>query len=145
MVQKSIQQVQDEIIEDFSLVQDQETATEYLIDLGKKMTPFPAEFMNETYEVKGCQAKVWLKSGLDENENVIFQGDSNSSLVKGLVYLLLKVYSGQTPHAILNSDLYFIDKIGLRKFITSQRSNGLTSMIKQIKLDALAFQTQIES
>ena len=141
---KSIQELQDQIISDFSMLENRDDIYEYIIEIGKKLPELPEEYKVNENLIKGCQSKVWLAAHLDEDNNLIFQGDSDAMIVRGLVSLLISVLSGQTPDAILNCELYFIEKIGMRQIISSSRSNGLTSMIKQMKLYALAFQTKIE-
>jgi cysteine desulfuration protein SufE len=141
---KSIQEIQDEIIEEFSMLENRDDIYEYIIEIGKKLPELPEQFKTNENLIKGCQSKVWLVGSLDEENNLIFQGDSDAMIVRGLVSLMIRVLSGQSPDAILNCELYFIEKIGMRQIISSSRSNGLTAMIKQMKLYALAFQTKIE-
>jgi cysteine desulfuration protein SufE len=141
---KSIQEIQDEIIDEFSMLENRDDVYEYIIEIGKKLRELPEQYKTPDNIIKGCQSKVWLVANLDEENNLIFQGDSDALIVRGLVSLLIRVLSGQTPDAILNCELYFIEKIGMRQIISSSRSNGLTAMIKQMKLYALAFQTKIE-
>jgi cysteine desulfuration protein SufE len=131
-------ELQDEIIEDFSLFEDDlESKLFYLMDLGKKLPEMPIEHKSEDYIVKGCQSKVWLFPVYEEDK-LYFEADSNTEITKGLVSLLVKIYSGKTPQEILNTELYFIEKIGMSRMIGSQRSNGFTSMIKQMKMYAFA-------
>jgi cysteine desulfuration protein SufE len=111
---------------------------EYLIELGKKLSPLGQEYQVEENIVKGCQSKVWLVANHQQG-TVNFQADSNTMITKGLVSMLIRILSGQNPDDILNADLYFIHKIGMNRFIGTQRSNGLGAMIKQMKLYALAF------
>ncbi len=133
-----INQIQDEIIEEFSLLDgDLNMSVEYLIEIGKKTPELPEVLKTEDNIVKGCQSKVWLTAEL-KDQKVVFQADSNTLITKGLVSLLLRIYSGQAAPDILNSDLYFIDRIGMNRFIGTQRSNGFAAMIKQMKLYALA-------
>lgn len=141
---KSIQELQDEIVDEFSLLENRDDIYEYIIELGKKLPPLADEYKTDSNLIKGCQSKVWLIARLDEENNLIFEGDSDALIVRGLVSLLIRVLSGQSPEAILHCELYFIEKIGMRQIISSSRSNGFTSMIKQMKLYALAFQTKIE-
>jgi cysteine desulfuration protein SufE len=131
-------ELQDEIIEDFSLFEDDlESKLFYLMDLGKKLPEMPIEHKSDDYIVKGCQSKVWLFPVYEEDK-LYFEADSNTEITKGLVSLLVKIYSGKTPQEILNTELYFIEKIGMSRMIGSQRSNGFTSMIKQMKMYAFA-------
>ena len=117
---------------------DLDMCVEYLIELGKKINPLPEEHRIDDNIVKGCQSKVWLMAEL-QNGAINYQADSNTMITKGLVSMLIRILSGQTPNDILNADLYFIQKIGMGRFIGTQRSNGLAAMIKQMKLYALAF------
>ena len=136
---KTINHIQDDIIEEFSMLQDDlDMCVEYLIELGRKIGPLPDQYRTEDHIVKGCQSKVWLVAS-HENGLVNFVADSNTMITKGLVSMLIRVLSGQTADDILNADLYFIKKIGMNRFIGTQRSNGLAAMIKQMKLYALAF------
>ncbi len=139
----TIKEIQDEIINEFSLLDgDMEMTVLYVMELGQKLPE-----MNETYKteeniVKGCQSKVWMTALLKDGK-MQFSADSNTAITKGLVSLLVRIFSGQEPDAILNSDLYFMKKIGMERFIGTQRSNGFASMIKQIKFYALAYKTQL--
>jgi cysteine desulfuration protein SufE len=129
---------QEEIIEEFGLLEgDLEMSINYLIELGDQLAPFPKNNKNDDFIVKGCQSKVWLFAQ-EENQRVIFHADSNTVVTKGLVSLLVRVLSGHRAEEILNEDIYFPDKIGMGRFIGSQRSNGFSAMIKQMKLYALA-------
>jgi len=129
---------QEEIIEEFGLLDgDLEMSINYLIELGDQLAPFPKNNKNDDFIVKGCQSKVWLFAQ-EEDQRVIFHADSNTVVTKGLVSLLVRVLSGHRPEEILNEDIYFPDKIGMGRFIGSQRSNGFSAMIKQMKLYALA-------
>ena len=129
---------QEEIIEEFGLLDgDLEMSINYLIELGDQLLPFPKNNKNDDFIVKGCQSKVWLFAQ-EEDQRVIFHADSNTVVTKGLVSLLVRVLSGHRAEEILNEDIYFPDKIGMGRFIGSQRSNGFSAMIKQMKLYALA-------
>ncbi|GAB1448434.1 SufE family protein [Bacteroidota bacterium] len=137
---KSINEVQDEIIDNFSLFEgDMESKLFYLMDLGKKLPAKPEAHKGDDYLVKGCQSKVWLFPTLELGQ-VNFEADSNTEITKGLISLLISVWNGRTPEEILNSELYFIEKIGMGSMIGSQRSNGFASMIRQMKMYALAYQ-----
>lgn len=139
---KPINDIQNEIIENFSLFDnDMESRLFYLMDLGKKLPAMPEEHKTEDYIVKGCQSKVWLFPKF-ENGKVQFEADSNTEITKGLISLLISLWHNRTPDEILNTDLYFIEKIGMSRMIGSQRSNGFASMIKQMKMYALAYKTQ---
>ncbi len=131
-------EIQNEIIEDFSLFEeDMESKLFYLMDLGKKLPEMPLEHKTEEYIVKGCQSKVWLYP-VKQDGKLFFEADSNTEITKGLVSLLVKILSGKTPSEIVETDLYFIEKIGMNHMIGSQRSNGFASMIKQMKMYAFA-------
>ena len=134
---QAINEIQDEIIEEFSLLEgDREAATFYLMELGDKLPPLDESLKTDDHIVKGCQSKVWLIPQTEE-DRLKFAADSNSDITKGLVSLLVRVFNGQPAEDILNSELYFIDKIGMNRFIGTQRSNGFAAMIKQMKLFAL--------
>lgn len=137
-MQKSITEIEDEIVEEFDLFDDQMDRYEYIIDLGKKLPALDAKFQTDDFLVKGCQSKVWLHA-YEKDGRLFFEADSNTAITKGIIALLLRVLSGQKPADILNAQLGFIDKINLRAHLSSQRSNGLTSMIQRIKNYALAF------
>lgn len=140
----TINEIQDEIVNEFSLLDgDMEMTVFYVMELGQKLPPFPDEDRTENNEVKGCQSKVWLTARL-ENEQLYFSADSNTAITKGLISLLVRIFSGQRAGDILNADLYFMKKIGMERFIGTQRSNGFAAMIKQMKLYALAFKTKME-
>ena len=140
----TINQIQDEIINEFSLLDgDMEMTVFYIMELGQKLPVMAEEDKTEDNIVKGCQSKVWLTSSL-ESGKVYFNADSNTAITKGLVSLLTRIFNGQTPEQILSSDLYFMQKIGMERFIGTQRSNGFAAMIKQMKLYALAFKTKTE-
>jgi cysteine desulfuration protein SufE len=113
------------------------------MELGQKLPDMPEADKTEDNVVKGCQSKVWLTAKVD-SDKVYFAADSNTAITKGLVSLLVRIFNGQTPDAILNADLYFMQKIGMERFIGTQRSNGFAAMIKQMKLYALAFKTKME-
>ena len=136
-------EAQDSIISEFSLLDgDMEMTVFYLIELGQKLPALSDQDRVEENEVKGCQSKVWLTAKL-ENDKMQFSADSNTAITKGLVSLLIRIFSEQQPDDILNADLYFMKKIGMERFIGTQRSNGFASMIKQIKFYALAYKTQL--
>lgn len=140
----TINQVQDEIIGEFSLLDgDMEMTVFYIMELGQKLPPMPEADKVEDNVVKGCQSKVWLTARL-EDDKLFFSADSNTAITKGLVSLLTRIFNGQTPGDILQSDLYFMKKIGMERFIGTQRSNGFAAMIKQMKLYALAFKSKLE-
>lgn len=139
----TVNQIQDEIINEFSLLDgDMEMTVFYIMELGQKMPLMNEADKTEDNIVKGCQSKVWLTASLQEGK-IFFSGDSNTAITKGLVSLLIRIFNGQSPETILDTDLYFMRKIGMERFIGTQRSNGFASMIKQMKLYALAFKTQL--
>ena len=129
---RSIAEIEDEIAEEFELFDDQMDKYEYIIDLGKKLAPLEERYTADDYLVKGCQSKVWLHA-YKKDDRIFVEADSNSGITKGIIALLVRVLSGQTPQDILNSPLAFIDRIQLRAHLSSQRSNGLTAMIQKIK------------
>jgi cysteine desulfuration protein SufE len=141
----TIAAIQNEIINEFSLLDgDQEMTLFYIMELGQKLPELPEAARVDDNIVKGCQSKVWLTAAL-QNNNVVFQADSNTAITKGLVSLLVRILSNQTPDAILNTDLFFMSAIKMDRFIGTQRSNGFASMIRQMKLYALAFKTKLET
>ncbi len=137
----TISEIEQEIVEEFELFDDWTDKYEYIIELGQKLPDFPLDKKTEDYKIKGCQSSVWVISS-EENGRIHLQGDSDSSIVKGLVALLITVLSGQTPDDIVNAKLDFIEKIGLSQHLAQTRANGLASMIRQIKLDALALKNK---
>ena len=140
----TINQIQDEIISEFSLLDgDMEMTVFYIMELGQKLPDMPEAEKTDQNIVKGCQSKVWLTATLD-HDKVYFRADSNTAITKGLVSLLTRIFNGQKPNDILKADLYFMNRIGMERFIGTQRSNGFAAMIKQMKLYALAFKTKME-
>ncbi len=136
---EQIKSRQEEIIEEFSVLDnDMEMTLDYIMELGEELGVFPEEDRTEENIVKGCQSKVWMTASL-ENEKVHFKADSNTAITKGLVSLLVRVFNQSSPEAIINSEIYFPERIGMNRFIGTQRSNGFSAMIKQIKMFALAF------
>ncbi len=138
----TIKEIQEEIVDEFSLYDDWMERYEHLIALGKSLPLIDAQFKTEENIIKGCQSKVWVHGILDKDK-VIFTADSDAILTKGLVALLLRVFSNRTPQEILDSDTKFIDEIGLKEHLSPTRANGLLSMVKQLKLYALAFQSKL--
>src|SRR6266705_133519 len=139
----TVNQIQDEIINEFSLLDgDMEMTVFYIMELGQKLPLMKEADKTEDNIVKGCQSKVWLTASLNEGK-IFFSGDSNTAITKGLVSLLVRIFHGQSPETILNAGLYFMKKIGMERFIGTQRSNGFASMIKQMKLYAIAFKSQL--
>lgn len=140
----TINEVQDEIINEFSLLDgDMEMTVFYIMELGQKLPEMPESEKTDNNIVKGCQSKVWLAAKL-EDDKIFFTADSNTAITKGLVSMLTRIFNGHTPDAILHADLYFMHKINMDRFIGTQRSNGFAAMIKQMKLYALAFKTKME-
>ena len=129
----TISQIQEEIIADFSMFEDWESKYEYMIDLGKNLPLIDPKYKTEQYLIKGCQSQVWLHADL-EQDKVIFTADSDAIITKGIVAILINVFSGQKAIDILEANLDFIDKIGLKEHLSPTRANGLVSMIEQIKL-----------
>ena len=145
MSDKSINQIQEEIIKEFSILgDDMESTIFYIMELGNKLEPLEEQYKIESNLIKGCQSKVWLKADMKDH-NLFLKADSNTDITKGLISLLIRTLSTQPLDEIIHADLYFIDKIGMQKVIGSQRSNGLISMIKQIKLYALAYKTKLQN
>ena len=129
----NIKEIQEEIIDEFSLFDDWMQRYEYLIDLGKNLPLIHDEFKTDDNIIKGCQSKVWLKGEQKENK-IFFTADSDAILTKGIIALLIRVFSNQTSSDILNAEMDFIDKIGLKEHLSPTRANGLVSMIKNIKM-----------
>lgn len=134
----SIKEIQDEIIDEFSMFDDWMQRYEYIIDLGKNLPLIQEEFKTDDNLIKGCQSKVWLK-GEQNGDKIVFTADSDAILTKGIIAILIRVFSNQTSIDILNADMDFIDEIGLKEHLSPTRANGLVSMIKNIKMYALAF------
>ncbi len=145
---RTINEIQDEIIDEFSAFDDWMDRYSLLIDYGNGLEPFPESDRTEQNLIDGCQSKVWFTAELQQPEStdsepvIIYRGDSDAILVKGIVALLIRVLSHHTPREIINADLYFIDAINLREHLSPTRSNGLASMLKQMRLYALAFAAQ---
>ena len=146
----SINELQDEIIEEFAGFDDWMDKYQLLIDLGNDQEPLDEKYKVESNLIDGCQSRVWLQADLVEMRNekgemsnvIHFQAESDALIVKGIVALLIRVLSGHTPDEILNADLYFIEKIGLKEHLSPTRSNGLLAMVKQMRMYALAFKSK---
>ena len=138
---KTINELQDEVIEEFSDFDDWMDKYQLLIDLGNEQEPLDEKYKTEQNLIDGCQSRVWLQAVMEDG-NVVFQAESDALIVKGIIALLIKVVSGHTPDEILNSDLYFIEKIGLKEHLSPTRSNGLLAMVKQMRMYALAFKAK---
>ncbi len=138
---KTINQTQDEIIEEFSVFDDWMDKYALLIEMGNELPPLETLYKTPNNLIEGCQSRVWLQADFVDGK-IIYQGDSDAVIVKGIISLLIKVLSAHTPDEILAADLYFIDTIGLKEHLSPTRSNGLVSMLKQMKLYAIAFKAQ---
>lgn len=137
----TIDQTQNEIIEEFADLTDWMDRYEYIIELGMQLPPLDADQKVPANLIEGCQSRVWIASDLLPDGTIRFKADSDTMIVKGIVFMLLKVLSGHTPDEILNADLYFIDKIGLSDHLSPTRSNGLVAMVKQIRNYAIAYKS----
>ena len=140
---KTINELQDEVIEEFSDFDDWMDKYQLLIDLGNEQEPLDEKYKTEQNLIDGCQSRVCLQADLVDGK-VFFQAESDALIVKGIITLLIKVVSGHTPDEILDSDLYFIEKIGLKEHLSPTRSNGLLAMVKQMRMYALAFKAKQE-
>ena len=138
---ESIQEKQNQIIDEFNFFQDWSEKYQYLIDLGKSLPDFDQNNRIDSNLINGCQSKVWLNSSFNDNI-VIFEADSDAIISKGIISLLIRVFSGHNPKDILEANIDFIEKIGLSSHLSQTRANGLLSMIKQIKIYALAYQVK---
>ena len=139
----TINEIQDQIIADFSQFDDWMDKYALLIDLGNSLQPLHEKYKIPQNIIEGCQSRVWLNAELVDGK-VVFEGESDAILVKGIVSLLIQVLSGQTPENIVNTELYFIDRIGLKEHLSPTRSNGLLAMVKQMKMYALVFKMKSE-
>ena len=137
----SINELQDEVIAEFSDLDDWMDRYQLLIDLGNEQTPLDEKYKTDQNLIEGCQSRVWLQAD-EVDGKVIFQAESDALIVKGIIALLIKVLSGHTPEEILSADLYFIDRIGLKEHLSPTRSNGLLAMVKQMRMYALAFKAK---
>jgi cysteine desulfuration protein SufE len=134
----TLNEVQDTIIEEFEIFTDWMDKYNYLIELSKDLPPIEPKYKTNEYLISGCQSKVWLHAGLEDGK-IRFTADSDAIITKGIIALLIRVLDNRAPEEIMNVDLYFIDRIGLKQNLSPTRSNGLLSMVKQMKLYALAF------
>ena len=139
---KTIKELQDEVIEEFSDFDDWMDKYQLLIDLGNEQVPLAPEYKNDQNLIDGCQSRVWLQADLVDGK-VEFQAESDALIVKGIIALLIKVVSGHTPDEILDNELYFIEAIGLKDHLSPTRSNGLLAMVKQMRMYALAFKAKM--
>ncbi|RXP64509.1 SufE family protein [Lutibacter sp. HS1-25] len=138
----TIKEIQEEIIDEFSMFEDWMERYEYIIELGKSLPLIDDQYKTDDNLIVGCQSKVWLHSEI-EGDTLSFTADSDAILTKGIVALLLRVLNNQKPKDILDCELFFVDEIGLKEHLSPTRANGLVSMIKQLKLYALAFQSKL--
>ena len=137
----TINEIQEEIIAEFNDFDDWMDRYQLLIDLGNEQAPLDEKYKTESNLIEGCQSRVWLQADYVD-DRIVFQAESDALIVKGIIALLIKVLSGHTPDEILGADLYFIDRIGLHEHLSPTRSNGLLSMVKQMRMYALAFKTK---
>ena len=138
----TIQEIQNEIIDEFSMFDDWEERYQYMIDLGKTLPLIDDAHKTDDNIIKGCQSKVWVHANMNDNK-VVFTADSDAIITKGIIAILIRTFSNQHPTAILEANTDFIDKIGLKEHLSPTRANGLVSMIKQLKMYAIAYQTQL--
>jgi len=139
----TIQEIQEEIVDEFSMFEDWMQRYEYMIELGKSLPLIEEKYKVEENLIKGCQSKVWVHAELN-GDKLDFTADSDAIITKGIVAILIRAYSNQHPTAILEADTQFIDEIGLKEHLSPTRANGLVSMIKQLKMYAIAYQTQLD-
>ena len=137
----TINDLQDEVVEEFQDFTDWMDKYQMLIDLGNELEPLDEKYKNEQNLIDGCQSRVWLQADYEDGK-IIFKGESDAVIVKGIVSLLINVLSGHTPQEILDTDLYFIEQIGLKEHLSPTRSNGLVAMVKQMRMYALAYRTK---
>lgn len=139
----TIEQSQEQILQEFEHFSDWMDKYNYIIELGKSLPLIDEQYKTEQYIISGCQSQVWLHAALT-GDKVVFRADSDAIITKGIVNLLIRVFSDHTPDEIINADLAFIDRIGLREHLSPTRSNGLMSMIRQMKLYAIVFKTKMQ-
>ena len=142
MKDMTINEIQDEVIDEFCLLDDWMDRYQLLIDLAGEQPALDPKYKTEQNLIEGCQSRVWLQADLTPDGLLVFQAESDALIVKGIIALLIKVLSGHTPTEILGAELYFIDRIGLREHLSPTRSNGLLSMVKQIRMYALAYKAK---
>lgn len=138
----NIQEIQEEIVDEFSMFDDWMQRYEYMIELGKSLPLIEEQYKTPENIIKGCQSKVWVHAEL-EDDRLVFTADSDAIITKGIIAILIRAFSGQKPRDIIAADTDFIDQIGLKEHLSPTRANGLVSMIKQLKLYAVAYQTQL--
>lgn len=137
----SINELQDQIIDEFSVFDDWMDKYALLIDLGNSLPPLDERYKTESNLIEGCQSRVWLQADYVDGK-IIFQGESDAVIVKGIVSLLIQILSGHTPQEIIDADLYFIERVGLKEHLSPTRSNGLVAMVKQMRLYAVTFRAK---
>ena len=137
----TINELQDNVIEEFADFDDWMDKYALLIDLGNSLPPLEEKYKTESNLIEGCQSRVWLQADYVDGK-ILFKGESDAVIVKGIVSLLINIISGHTPQEILDADLYFIEKIGLKEHLSPTRSNGLVAMVKQMRMYALAYRTK---
>lgn len=140
----TINELQDNVIEEFSAFDDWMDKYALLIDLGNSLPALEDKYKTESNLIEGCQSRVWLQADYEDGK-IIFKGESDAVIVKGIVSLLINVLSGHTPQELLDTDLYFIEQIGLKEHLSPTRSNGLVAMVKQMRMYALAYKTKEEA
>lgn len=140
----TLEEIQDEIIDEFSVFDEWMDRYGYLIELGKSVPTIDVKYKTDQYVIKGCQSRVWVNAELKDGK-VFFTADSDAIITKGIIALLIRVLSERSPEEIMNADLHFIDNIGLKENLSPTRANGLVAMIKQMKLFALAFNSKLNS
>ena len=138
----TINEVQDQVVNEFSELNDWMDRYQQLIDIGGELAPIDERKRTDQHLIKGCQSKVWIDANIVDGK-IVFEADSDAIITKGIVALLLRVLNNRTPDEIINADLYFIDRIGLKENLSPTRSNGLLAMVKQMRLYALAYQTKL--
>jgi len=138
----SITEIQEEIIDEFSMFDNWEERYQYMIDLGKTLPLIDEQFKTDNHIIKGCQSRVWVHADLNDDK-VVFTADSDAIITKGIIAILIRVFSNQNPNDIINANTDFIDQIGLKEHLSPTRANGLVSMIKQLRMYAIAYRTQL--
>ena len=139
----TIAEIQNEIIDEFSMFEDWEERYQYMIDLGKSLPLIDDTFKTDNNIIKGCQSKVWVHAEM-QNDTVVFTADSDAIITKGIIAILIRAFSNQSPKDIIEANTNFIDEIGLKDHLSPTRANGLVSMIRQLKMYAIAYQTQLQ-
>ena len=138
----TIEEIKADIVDEFSMFDNWEDRYQYMIDLGKTLPLIAPEYKTDDHIIKGCQSRVWVHADLN-NDKVVFTADSDAIITKGIIAILIRVFSNQNPKAIIEANTDFIDEIGLKEHLSPTRANGLVSMIKQLKLYAVAYQAQL--